>query len=386
MALENEETGDATPETPPEETTIRDALESAFDAADAAQPSEKPEAPAGEQSAPPEGEQAARAAKAARARDEKGRFQPKIGEQPGAPAAPAAAAGEQPAAAAGEQPPKGTPYAPASWSPAEREAWETVPPAAKEAIARRELEINRALQETTTSRRALESLQGVVSPYLQNIRAANGGDVVGAMKQFFEYDNRLRHGTQLEKAQAITALIKGYGVDIQALDNSLAGAAPNPQHAQQSAAAAQQAAVQRLLQQELAPFRQMMQAQQQATAGRINQTIEQFATDPKNKHFAVVQGPMADLLELAERQNRQMSLQDAYDAACWQNPEIRTILLKEVASQSAGTGTQAAQRARAVAVGIKSGPRATLPGAGGNANNSRLDDLAAAFDKHANAT
>jgi len=250
---------------------------------------------------------------------------------------------------------------------------------------RREVEINRTLQETATSRRAVESMQQVVAPYINNIRAANGGDVVGAMRQFFDYDNRLRHGTQLEKAQAITSLIKGYGIDIQALDNALAGAAPRPEDTQQSMAAQQAAQVQQLLQRELAPFRQMMAAQQAAQVGQVNQTIEQFATDPAHPYFTDVQGPMADLLEIAERQGRALSLKDAYDAACWQNSEIRAILLKGVASQSSATAGQAAQRAKAAAVGVKSGPRATLGTAVEDANRSRADDVAAAFDRVANA-
>ena len=385
MALAAEESDTA--EAPPQET-LRDSLEAAFDQHESESPTdEKKDTPPPEQSEEaPVGEAAIRAA---RERDPNGRFRPKVGDQP--QAAPSSdpvtqdKVGEQAAPTPEQAAAAAKLAAPSSWTPAERANWKAVPTPAREAIMRREAEIGRSLQESATSRRAVESMQQVVSPYLQNIRAANGGDVVGAMRQFFEYDNKLRHGTQLEKAQAITTLIKGYGIDIATLDNTLAGAAPSPQDAQQSAAAQQAAAVQRLLQQELAPFRQMMAAQQQETVGRVNQTIEQFATDPAHQYFTDVQGPMADIMEMAERQGKPMSLKDAYDSACWQNPEIRSILLKDVASRSARTDGQAAQRARAAAVGVKSGPRATLPSAADEAGRSRLDDVAAAFDKVANA-
>jgi len=382
MSLATDDTGAA--EAPPQDT-LRDSLNAAFDKAEAETPPpvEKPDAPppppADKPDEPPVGEQAVRAA---RARDEKGKFAPKVAAQPLAAAQPLGEAAPQPATPAE---PMAKVAAPSSWTPAERANWENVPAPAREAIMRREVEINRTLQETATSRRAVESMQQVVAPYINNIRAANGGDVVGAMRQFFDYDNRLRHGTQLEKAQAITSLIKGYGIDIQALDNALAGAAPRPEDTQQSMAAQQAAQVQQLLQRELAPFRQMMAAQQAAQVGQVNQTIEQFATDPAHPYFTDVQGPMADLLEIAERQGRALSLKDAYDAACWQNSEIRAILLKGVASQSSATAGQAAQRAKAAAVGVKSGPRATLGTAVEDANRSRADDVAAAFDRVANA-
>ena len=270
--------------------------------------------------------------------------------------------------------------APASWKPEEKESWAKVPPAAQEAVMRREVEINRALAEASTSRRAVTTLQETISPYMQNIRGA-GTDPVTAIKTFFDIDNRLRHGTQLEKAKALTNLIKGYGVDIAALDNALAGEEPSPEHAQQSAV---QAAIAR----EMAPIREMMRRQQEQAdrqqreqAQSLDQTIEQFASDPKNVYFDNVGDTMADLMEMAEKRGAPITLDQAYDSACWQTPEIRSILMRNSTAQTAGAGTQAAQRAKAAAVSVKSGPRSTVQSDAGDASRSRVDDVAAAFDK-----
>jgi hypothetical protein len=180
-------------------------------------------------------------------------------------------------------------------------------------------------------------------------------------------------------------LIRGYGVDIAALDGELAGDAPAPEHAQQSA-------VQALLKKELAPLHALLAHQQQQEqfraqqeSAQIDQTIEEFAVDPKNTHFDAVADTMADLLEVAERRGGKMTLQQAYDSACWQTPEIRSILIRESQAQAAGAGTQAAQRAKAAAVSVRSGPRATLQTEAGSANRSRMDDIAEAFDKVSNA-
>ena len=336
-------------------------------------------------------------------RDAVGRFAPKRAQAPGAnaatgaegEAAPAKAAETQSAAAptdgAGEKA-AGTGentrlnQAPVSWNPQEREHWAAMPAAAREAVMRREHEIQRALHESSESRRGMDAMKGVISPFLQNINAANGGDVIGSVRTLFEYDNRLRHGTQIEKARALTTLIKSYGVDIAALDSELAGAPHNPQTQQQDAV---QAAINR----ELGPMREHLQRMQQAeferqqyaqqtVAQEVSQGISAFAADPEHKHFDAVRMDMADILDLAKAQNKVVTLKDAYDSACWHNPQIRATLLQEQAAQRGAGNTQQAQRARRAAVGVTGAPRVGgLPPVDGKpGRDDRGADIRAAWD------
>lgn len=323
-------------------------------------------------------------------RDAVGRFAPKKNdvatEAPITEAAPVSTEGTPKTDAEPAPVAERLPNAPQSWKPEEREAWKAMPVSAREAVARREAEIVRGLSEASEAKRGIEAIRGVIAPYMANIQAANGGDVVGSMKAFFDYDNRLRHGNQIEKAQAVTALIKSYGVDINALDSELAGAPHDPRTQQQTE-------LQAALQRELAPMRQHMMmlqqqeqqraqyAQQQVTT-QVSSAIDQFAAQPENKHFQTVAADMADILDFVAARGQNMSLKEAYETACWQNPKVRSMMIQEQQNQTAGERTQTAHRARQAAVGVTGSPRVgALPVVGGK--DDRLSDIRAAFDAQA---
>ena len=356
----------------PDPETLRGALESAFDEHEGASTGEDTEA------APPR--------VSTEGRDALGRFAPKRTDA--APAQPeldrdGTATPPTQDAALKPEAPEATQFAqaPASWKPEEKAHWEKLPTEARATIMRREVEINRAMQESVEARRGVDAMRGVVGPYMANIQAANGGDVVGAMKTFFDYDNRLRHGTQIEKARAVTALIKGYGVDINALDTELAGAQHSPQQQQQTE-------LQAALQRELAPFRSYLSQQQQAQAtaqaaavADVESGLAQFGA--AHPHYEAVRNTMADIIDIASAQGRQVTVAEAYEAACWQTPQIRAMMIKEQAGPAAKT--QAAQRARAAAVGVRTAPRAgggaPNEAKGAGARDDRGADIRAAIDE-----
>jgi len=322
-------------------------------------------------------------------RDALGRFAPKRSDTAPATVQPeldfeGKAPAQEPALKPeGEQPaPTATQFAqpPASWKPEERAHWDKLPQEARATVMRREIEINRAMQESVQARRGVDAMREVIAPFMSNIQAANGGDVVGAMKTFFDYDNRLRHGTQIEKARAVTALIKGYGVDINALDTELAGAQHSPQMQQQTE-------LQAALQRELAPFRSYLSQQQQAQAAaqqqavaQVEQGLSQFAAT--HPHYEAVRNTMADMIDIAAARGQQVTVAEAYEAACWQSPQIRTMMLKEQANPAAKT--QAAQRAKAAAVGVRTAPRAgggaSSEAKGAPGRDNRSEDIRAAID------
>lgn len=323
-------------------------------------------------------------------RDATGRFTPKrVTGPPPTPESIAAAAPENVAAATPAAPGDPAPVtrhakAPASWKPEESAHWDKTPGEVRDAVMRREVEVNRALQDTAQARHGLAALQDTVAPYIQNINAANGGDVVGAIKTFFDYDNRLRHGTQIEKARAVTALIRGYGIDIGTLDSELAGAPHDPNRVNQDA-------VQQAVQAQLAPMREYMERQrqqesyqQQEVARQVDAGVTTFSEAPEHKHYDSVRHDMADILDAATARGQQMTLNEAYERACWQSPKIRSMLITEQASAGAQTQTQAAQRARSAAVGVRNAPRAGAPTSAIPADKrTRADDIAAAFAAHA---
>jgi hypothetical protein len=340
-----------------EPTTIRDALEAAVPAEE---PTAAPEPASEPASAPAEPATPAPEAAKSDGRDERGRFKTK--DAPVAPEAPQKAAAEP---AQGIQPgpkaePKAAPRerAPASWRPDVREHWAQLPEPVRAEVARREQEVQRTLQETADARRFADQLNQVLRPYEMFIRAENSNPLQ-AIDNLMSTAARLRTGTAPELAQMVAGMVKQFGVGrfgqtfIEQLDQALAGEVPrvDPQAAQ----------LQQVVQQQLAPVQQFMSqfqqaqlAQQQAAAQQASGEVQQFLQQAEFGED--VREDMADLMEVAQRRGRELTLQDAYRQACLANPRVRSVLQARVKTRSTQQLSGAAQRARAAAVSVSGGP------------------------------
>lgn len=344
-------------------TSIRDALEAAIDEPSPA-PVETPDTPpaaAPEPAAEPVAQDAAPKAGQSlselaeddkqqgvhqRQRDEQGRFKPKQSEQ------------QQPQE--GIQPgPKGGPKpqqdrAPAAWRADVREHWGQLPEPVRVEIQRREGELNRVLQESAEARKGYDAVMRVVQPYEAFIRAESSNPLQ-AIDNLMSTAARLRTGTAPEIAQMVAGIVRQFGVGrfgngfIEALDGALAGTPVQVDP--------QQAALQQVLDQRLAPMQQMFQqfqqaqqAQQERVAQQAQSEVEQFLS--RAEFGEDVREDMADLLETAHRRGQSLSLQDAYKKACMLNDNVRSVLQRRARQAGAQQQTQAAQRARAAAVSV----------------------------------
>ena len=348
-------------------TTMRDAIEAAFKEADQElpEPINEPTAPDADPApadAPAAEPQAADQdlnalaedkPKDGQPRDESGKFKAKE---------PAAAA-EQPAQELqdqGMQPgPKSGPRnhpdrAPQAWRPEVREHWQQLPEPVRAEIARRESEHARFIQESSEARKTAETLMRTIAPYEAFIRAENSNPIQ-AIDNLMSTAARLRTGTAPELAQMVAGLVKQFGVGrfgngfIEQLDSALAGQAPvqDPQ----------QAAIEQVLNQRLAPVQQMLTqfqqaqlAQQQQVATSAQNEVADFLS--KAEFGEDVREDMADLMETATRRGQNLSLAEAYKKACLMNDNVRSVIAQRVRAQGAQQGTQAAQKARSAAVQI----------------------------------
>ena len=75
-------------------------------------------------------------------------------------------------------------------------------------------------------------------------------------------------------------------------------------------------------------MQQAEQNQQQQVQQQAYSSIGEFSQDPQHEFFEHVRVKMADNLDMARMNNQPMTLKEAYDAACWSNPEIRDVLVK----------------------------------------------------------
>lgn len=341
-----------------EPTTIRESLEAAIDAAPAVEtpaPAPEPVAQAPEpqefSSAEPSAESSAPDLNAlseqqSQPRDEQGKFKPASPEiTPGPKSGPK------------------VDKAPASWRPEVREHWAQLPENVKAEVARRETEVQRTLQETAQARQYAEAINKAFQPYEAYIRA-EGANPMQVIDNLMGTAVRLRTATGPELANLMAGMVKQFGTGrfgqqfIEMLDGALAGATPqvDPQQAQ----------IQQVIQQQLAPVQQFMQQFQQVQANQQMQVAQQAASEVEQFLSKVefghdVRNEMADLMEVASRRGQQLSMQDAYRQACLMNPSVRSALQARHKSQQANMQTGAAQRARSAAVSVSSSGPSMAP-------------------------
>ena len=353
------------------EPTLRDSIASAFDAdtagtsgdadtgtdtlaPDAARElaetdeklaaTDKPEKPVSEESkAGPAGKQAA-------AKEPlKGAKQP--------PKADAKPSGDAEKAPPSKEEPKKL-RAPGSWKPALREKWEALPADVQQEIHRREREIAKGMTETQDSRSFQQEFQNTVAPFA-NIIAAEGGEPLAVVKNLMTTAATLSHGTPMQKAQTVAAIIANFGIDIQTLDSLLAG---NQQAAQGHAAnvgggtATAEQYIQQAVQRALAPLLQQGEARMAQQREEVDQSIEDFANDPKNEFFEDVRETMADILDMAARRGQKINLQTAYNRAILMHDDISAVVQERQLKEKAAAASAVAAAARKKAVSVTGAP------------------------------
>jgi hypothetical protein len=368
------------------EDTRRAALEAAFDKqipAEAPPPAEPPpvEAPpeaAAPEAAPPTQE---------KPRDNLGRFAkseeapteeapPKAPEKAPVVNKPLTAADTQkPPVEAAPAPPKaqeGRP--PVSWRPAEREAWGQVPKAARDAVERREREIEHTLRETAQARQGWERFREAVRPYEQ-IMAMNGTtDPVQSVSNLMRTAALLQMGSDYQKAGTIAQVITQYGINPELVGAYLSGQAPMGQP--------QQPPRDPRLDVLIARLEEAKQQSQQAMETRLEREVAKFAETAD--WFEDVREPMADLIEVwvsqgkVDDSNLTEAIKKAYDIAVRADEGIAQAVRQREEAERAKSAQEAADKAKAAASSVKSQPTV---GPGGPPTKGRRATLEHALDE-----
>jgi len=247
--------------------------------------------------------------------------------------------------------------APASWKPSVREHWKGLPDDVKRQVAKREREIMMALETSVENRKMGERFTQVVNKYQPVIAAEGVTDPITGFEGLMQSIAGLRMGNGTQKANIVAGMIKAYGVDIKELDNVLSAqiSGKQPQSTEEDR-------LNRLLEERLAPYNQFMQnaerMKQEATRRQAEQ-YQQEASDFAQNHefFEDVRMEMADLIELAEKNGRTLSLEQAYNMACAANPEIA----KAMQYRSSQTNIAAKRKAASSVVGKQGGTPVNNP-------------------------
>src|SRR5574343_900696 len=258
--------------------------------------------------------------------------------------------------------------APASWKKEAKGEWNALPLQARQEIHRREMEIQKVLNETAPIRQEVQQFRETVTPFMARIQSL-GVTPHQAVGELLKADYLLATGTPAQKAMFIDKLLQDYGVDINELDSAIAKrlGGQQPQQSQFDPNQVTQL-VQQQLQQALAPLYQQQQQAQQQIVQQAEMTVEQMELDPKYPHFESVRQDMADLMEINARRGVYISVQEAYNRAVGMNPELSAM-------QQATQLNQRAQKAAAAAASVSGSPVG-----GGTQTHASSGDLRADLD------
>lgn len=337
------------------------ALTSEMDKAEAA------EAPVVETPAPEPEETAEQ--KAERVRDEKGRFAAKAEEPASVEAKPVEQAKPEATQAAPviakQQATDTALRPPPGWSPAAKVAFASLPPEVQQSVAKREEEVNKGFAKLTEYK--------PLERFMEQARQS-GTTLDRALENYTGIERALRS----DFVGGIDNLCQRQGVDPVALANViLARNGVTPSQPGETGAAPQ--ANQNAQRVDLSPILQKISAlenhfQQQQSQG-VQSEIQRFASDPKNTFFDNVKEQMGHLINAGVAAD----LADAYDKACWANPEIRGLLIKQQSAPSdQSAAAKAATQARQAAKSITGSPIAGA--ARGGPATSIEDEIRAAFE------
>lgn len=287
---------------------------------------------------------------------------------------------EQAEAAAAAAPPPG-------WSVAAKAEWEKLPAPVREAIAKRESEVNEGFAQYS----GMKDLK----PYAEAYRE-QGTTIRGALEAFHAAENRIRQ----DPVNGTAWMLNAIGVDARLVAQRILGLTPQQQptpagQQQEQQPGGQPAPVPDALAQLVAPLQQQVQQltstiterdrrERQAALDAAEKEMNSFATNPKNKYFENVRPLMGQLISTGQA----TGLEDAYEKAIWATPEIRAVLIKEQAARAA-TETQLSRQtqalnAKAAAKSVTGAPTpGSTSGAGAKPQSTRALLEAAAAEQTA---
>lgn len=293
----------------------------------------------------------------------------------------------QPAPALQEKPVQVSP--PVSWSIPAKGKWDALPPEVRDAIAKRESEISNGFKEYEGLKPFAERAKQSGSSLPQALAAYTGiedlirRDVGGGLMHIAGNAGLTNH----EAAQLFAQLAQRMGYQFAPGNQNAPGGSPADQNADADPNVLRQllGPVLMPLQQEIATLKTTLNQRAEADRSQrirgASSVVETFRSKPEHRYYDNVEETIGDLLEsgvVKRMGDPAADLAKAYDIACWQNPEIRELLINERAAKTQQTQQEKTAAAQRAAVSIRGAPQGAPVNSGGSRGNVR-DDVAAAF-------
>jgi hypothetical protein len=193
--------------------------------------------------------------------------------------------------------------APPAWKDDVKAMWGKLDPSVKAEITRREREITVGLQRAGDARRFGDSIMGEFAPYAE-ILQQEGATPQAAIRALLETSYTLRYGSPEHKQALFMSLAQQYGIDLKKQID--------PERAR-----LEWERDSRNINDARAGTQQQVRLQQE-----VQTELEQFIQAPGHEYYERVRPVMAGLLTT----NAATNLQEAYDRACWSDPQVRAAL------------------------------------------------------------
>lgn len=326
-------------------------------------------------------------------RDEHGRFKAAV-QAEGQEAAPVAVDPNAPALPADPAAPvdpqaqadaRAAASPPATWSAGAKAIYASLPEIARKEIAKRETDYARGIQQYAEKAKVADSFMREAQPYEAMLRN-EGSNPVAALSAFLQQAYTLRTATPQERGRLIMETAQKFGADLSPYLG---------QQAEQPGGQTQDLSqVQALVQQLVAPHLRKIQQWEnsQATAQQHQEqqmeqeissqiTAFQSATNedgsPKHLYFENVRPLMSAFFANGQAKD----LEQAYDMACFANPEVRAALIADQHRAADAQRLEEAKRKTGQAKSASFNPTGQGGiGIAGATQSSLRDELAAQID------
>lgn len=273
---------------------------------------------------------------------------------------------EQETTATATTPAKKSISAPEGWTAPMKQKFATLPEDVQSEIARREADVHRMMTSPDGELNLGRRVKETIAPYMAIIKS-EGGEPVSAIGDLLNTAYLLRTADPMRKAQLVNQVIQQYGVDM-----SLVG---QQQQAQQQGLADPLQSIQQelaALKQQANPAYIQKQLQEQMENAKVQSEVQAFASDPANVHYQKLKPVMASLLGSGAAKD----LKEAYEAACYADPEIRSMLTAEKAAKEQAKRNEEIAAKKKAASSVTGSPSVYIPNSG-NPERSLRDEIAA---------
>lgn len=241
---------------------------------------------------------------------------------------------------------------PATWSASAKSIYASLPETARKEIAKREQDYARGIQQHAEAAKGYQNMMREFQPYEAMIRS-EGGTPEGAIRDLLKTSYQLRNGTPQERGQLVMQIAQRFGADITQFTGHQAQPEGQTEFMPQ---------IEQYVQQLVSPHLQRIQsweqsqqtAQQQQQQQMQNETMSQIEAfqnataedgSPKHVYFENVRPLMSSYFASGQAQ----TLDQAYEMACWANPEVRAALQADMQRSTEAQRLEEAKRKSAEA-------------------------------------